>query len=118
MFSCAVDVFGNGFGIMFIFDNGDSGDPISAILSMVLCVGLELLGLASSVDIGTGVVDGVILGSIIRFCRPNVRGIGETEVCSTQFGSNENYKNVRIFIAYEFFLSEKEIQWNEIEWKK
>lgn len=81
---------------MFIFDNGDSGDPISAILSMFLSVGLPLLALVSSPDGGFGVVDGVKLGSTTLFCRPNVRCCtGETEVCSTQFGSeNKGTKTI------------------------
>lgn len=75
--------------MMFIFDKGDSGDPISAILSIVLRVGLKEIARDSSLNtgIGTGVVDGVTLGSMIRFCLPNVRGIGEIDVCSTQFES-------------------------------
>lgn len=72
---------------MFIFDSGDSGDPISAILSMDFSTGFELLGFISSPDGGTGVVDGVKLGSMTRVCRPNVRCVGETDVCSTQFES-------------------------------
>lgn len=73
---------------MLIFDNGESGEPISAILSIVLFTGRLLAGLLSSCDAcEIGVVDGVKLGSMTRFCRPSVRGVGEIDLCSTQFES-------------------------------
>lgn len=84
-----------GFGITFIFDNGESGefssgDPISAILSIDFIAGFVLvLALLSSLVDGMGVVVGVILGSTTRVCRPNVRWVGDTGACSTQFRSNK-----------------------------
>lgn len=72
---------------MLIFDNGDSGEPISAIFSIALFDGFTLTLLLSSDACEIGVVDGVKLGSTTRFCRPSVRGVGEIDVCSTQFES-------------------------------
>lgn len=84
-------VFTEGFGIIHIFDIGDSGEPNSLILSKVFKLGivLQVVVLISSID---DVVDGTVVGvdtgvkvdSIIRFCLPKVLGVGETDRCSIQ----------------------------------
>lgn len=100
MFSGIGTEFVGGLGITFILDNGDSGefssgDPISTILSIDLIRGFAALVLAllvSSLVDGIGVVDGVMLGSMTRVCRPKVRCVGDTGACSTQFWSTKYCK--------------------------
>lgn len=84
-------VFTEGYGIIHIFDIGDSGEPNSLILSNVFKLGivLQVVVLISSID---DVVDGIVVGvdagvkvdSIIRFCLPRVLGMGEVDRCPAQ----------------------------------
>lgn len=112
-----------GFGITFILDSGESGEfssgePISTILSIDFIKGFDVLLLAlliSSLVDGIGVVDGVILGSITRVCRPKVRCVGDTGACSTQFWSIKQCK-WKISFKNLFLASKTEIEkW--VSWK-